>query len=369
MINIKAPEQYWNEPDILLKSGSLIAPYGKKALIIAGQKALKAASHTFLDSLDQAGITFTIAEFSGKVTEEEIEVYTATAAEQQADVIIGVGGGKVLDVSKAVGGKLRIPVVAVPTVAATCASWAAVSILYDDLGRSSGHILNERSPVLVLADTRVLASAPKRYLASGIGDAIVKWYETVVNLSDDPDGLDIRIATQTGKLALERLRVHALQAYDTAGSGRVTPALTETIDAVIALAGLAGTVQGLTARAAIAHAIHNSLTFIPQTGGTLHGEKVAFGLLTQAVLERRAEQEINELALWLHKLGLPITLAELGISQDPAVIAIQIAKGVRLREGAAKGLSFDVNESLLAQAIRQADQWGQRIIQKGYAKL
>lgn len=144
----------------MLKSGALIAPLGTRLLIIAVNKARNAVRPIFLESLEQAGVAYSIVEF----------------------------GGKVLDLSKAVGGKLGIPVVAVPTIAATCASWAAVSILYDDLGRFSGYIPNKRSPSLVLADTRVLATAPKRYLASGIGDTIVKWYETVVNLCDDPDG-------------------------------------------------------------------------------------------------------------------------------------------------------------------------------------
>ncbi|MEK8126528.1 iron-containing alcohol dehydrogenase family protein [Paenibacillus filicis] len=369
MISIKAPEQYWNEPDLLLKSGALIAPLGQRAFLIAGDKALNAVHPTLLESLDQAGIAYEIAPFGGKVTLPEIEEYTAKASVYQAEIIIGVGGGKVLDLTKAIGDKLRLPVVSVPTVAATCASWAAVSILYDDLGRSSGYQPNRRSPALVLADTRVLASAPKRYLASGIGDTIVKWYETVVNLSDDPDGLDIRIATQTAKLALERLRLHALQAYEAAGTGQVTHALTETIDSVIVLAGLAGTIQGSTSRAAIAHAIHNSLTFLPQTAGTLHGEKVAFGLLTQVVLESRAEEEIRELALWLHKLNLPITLEALGIFQDPASAALEIAKGVQLRDGATKSLSFEVSESLLAEAIQRADGWGRRIIEAGYAAI
>ncbi|MUG69992.1 iron-containing alcohol dehydrogenase family protein [Paenibacillus validus] len=368
MITVKAPEQYWNEPDLLFKSGSLIAPLGKTALIIAGKKALDTVRSIFLDSLDQSGIAYSILEFGGKVTTSEVEAYTVTALEKKADVVIGIGGGKALDLSKAVGGKLSLPVVAVPTVAATCASWAAVSVLYDDLGRSSGYLLNQRSPALVLADTRVLAAAPKRYLASGIGDTIVKWYETVVNSNDDPDGLDIRFATQTAKLALDRLHTHSLQAYETAGTGKVTPAFTETIDAVIVLAGLAGTLQGSTARAAIAHSIHNSLTFIPQTSGSLHGEKVAFGLLTQVVLEQRTEAEINQLAIWLHKLGLPLTLKELGIVQDPAIIAIEIARRFQLRENADKGLSFEVNESLLIQALQQADQWGRRIIQEAYTK-
>ncbi|OPH58979.1 hypothetical protein BC351_21825 [Paenibacillus ferrarius] len=370
MISFKAPERYWNESDILSKSGVLIAPLGRKALIIAGRNSLEAIqTSSFLTSLQASEIIYSIAVFSGKVTTTEIQTYSNIAAEKQVDVIIGIGGGKALDLSKAVGERLEVPVVAVPTIAATCASWAALSVLYDELGRSSSYLLLKRSPAIVLADLRILAAAPKRYLASGIGDTLVKWYETVVNHNEEPEGLDIRIATQTAKLALERLKTHALQAYEAAGTGVVTPAFKEAVDAVIVLAGLAGSTQGSTPRAGIAHAIHNSLTFIPETSGTLHGEKVAFGLLAQVVLEGRGEAEIQELAALLHQLGLPLTLKELGIVEDSEPIAIAIAKGVQLRKEAIQGLSFAVNEASLAQAILSADRWGQRIIKSAYVNL
>ncbi|OXM86765.1 iron-containing alcohol dehydrogenase family protein [Paenibacillus rigui] len=368
MITIKSPKKYWNEPGVLSKSGPLIAEIGRRALIIAGNKALEAVKPSFLISLEEAGLSYSIAPYGGKVTTEDIEQFAETATEYQADVIIGVGGGKVLDLSKAVGGRRSLPVVAVPTIAATCASWAAVTVVYDQQGRSSRYLLNDRSPELLFADTGVLASAPKRFLASGIGDTIVKWYEIGVNNNDAPDGLDVRLGTQIGKLALDRLRVHALDAYQAAGTGEVTPALQETVDAIIVLAGLAGTVQGTTARAGIAHSIHNSLTHIPETGTTLHGEKVAYGLLTQVILEGRPVEEIDELALWLHKLGLPITLKELGIEQDPAAVAADIARRVKLPEGSSQGLSFEVHEGAIALAIQKADEWGTRIIHEAYSK-
>ncbi|UKS28797.1 iron-containing alcohol dehydrogenase family protein [Paenibacillus sp. HWE-109] len=369
MISFKAPNQYWNESHILAKGGALIAPLGQKALIIAGKQALEAiSSSSFLLGLQESGITYSIALFSGKVTTTEIQTYRNIAADKEVDVIIGIGGGKSLDISKAVADHLGIPVVAVPTIAATCASWAALSVLYDELGRSSSYRLLKQSPSLVLADLQVLVAAPKRYLASGIGDTLVKWYETVVNHNEEPDGLDIRISIQIAKLALERLQIYAKSAYEAAGTGEVTPAFKEAVDAVIVLAGLAGSAQGNTPRAGIAHGIHNSLTFLPETKDTLHGEKVAFGLLTQVVLEKRAEDEIHRLASLLHQLQLPITLKELGIEQPSAEVAATIAQGVQLREEAISHLSFAVNETLLAQAIQTADQWGQRIAQENYVQ-
>ncbi|WP_164716396.1 iron-containing alcohol dehydrogenase family protein [Paenibacillus whitsoniae] len=366
MVAIKAPAQYFNEPGILAKSGELIAPYGKKALIITGHKALHTVRTQLLLSLQQAGVEYAISQFEGKVTTEEIATYTSEAIAHQAELLIGIGGGKALDITKVVGEKLRLPVVAVPTIAATCASWAALSVIYDDQGRSSGYLGLTSSPVLVLADTQILVEAPRRYLAAGIGDTIVKWYETVVNVNDEPEGLDIRISTQISKLALDRLHTYALQAIQTAGTGTITPAFKEAVDAVIVLAGLAGTVQGGTARAGIAHSLDSSLTHFPQTSGTLHGERVAFGLLTQTVLEKRPAEEIERLARLLISLKLPVTLKQLGFEDLPATVAPLIAAGVPLRVEAIRNLSFEVTPSLLHEAILQTDQLGLNILQGTY---
>ena len=43
-----------------------------------------------------------------------------------------------------------------------------------------------------------------------------------------------------------------------------------------------------------------------------HGEKVAFGTLTQLVLENVPEEELEDIILWCIEVGLPVTLAELG---------------------------------------------------------
>lgn len=368
MITVKAPNQYWNKPGILGQSAPRLAPLGKRALIIAGKTAWSAVSASLIGSLAEANIDFEIAEFGGYCTAEEIGDFAKLAEEKQADLLIGVGGGKALDLTKAVGDQLDLPVVTVPTVAATCAAWSALTVLYDAQGRSQGYLPLKNSPVLVLADTRVLASAPKRFLAAGIGDTWVKWYEVAVNIRDEADELDVQIGTQTAKLALEILQRHAPEAYETAGSGEVTRAFTETVDAIILLAGLVGSVHGPAARAAIAHSIHNSLTYVPETKGTLHGEKVAFSLLSQVVLEGRSDGEVHELAAQLRQFDLPVTLAALGIERDPALVAGEVARGVQLRTEPAARLAFAANAEALANAIQAADRAGRQAIQKTYAE-
>lgn len=92
----------------------------------------------------------------------------------------------------------------------------------------------------------------------------------------------------------------------------VTPALERVIEANTYLSGVGFESGGLAA----AHAIHNGLTAIPDAHHYYHGEKVAFGTLTQLVLENAPVEEIETAAALCHSVGLPITLAQLDIKQD-----------------------------------------------------
>lgn len=88
----------------------------------------------------------------------------------------------------------------------------------------------------------------------------------------------------------------------------VTPALERIIEANTYLSGVGFESGGLAA----AHAIHNGLTAIPDAHHYYHGEKVAFGTLTQLVLENAPHDEIETVAALCHSVGLPITLGATG---------------------------------------------------------
>lgn len=361
MFTIKAPEAYWNEPGVLARGGELIAPFAGRVWVLAGQTALVKAGGVFLESLAQSGVDYAVRTYGGYCTLEDIELLAAEALEAKAETIIGIGGGRILDTAKAVGDKRKLPVVTVPTVAATCAAWSALSVVYNRQGTHTGGLILEKSPKLVLADTRLLAEAPPRYIAAGIGDTLVKWYEASPNVENGPESIHARAGLLTSKLALDILEELSVDAYRTAGSGEVTDAFTEVANAVIFLAGQAGSWSGGRPRAAVAHAVNNSLTRHHETHVRLHGEKVAFGLIVQLFLEGYSQTKIGSLAHLLHALGLPLTLRELGLTGETAVKASEIAKGVVIHPEAASRLPFKVHAEALEKAILDTDSLGRRI--------
>ncbi len=360
MITIKTPERYIDRPAILKTAGEYVSPYGRHALVIGGKTALTAAGDSFLKSLKTAGIYYEVSEFDNYVTSEEIEKYYELSIRKDTDLIIGVGGGRVLDLSKAVGDKRDIPVITVPTIAATCAAWSALTIVYDKHGKFSGGMVLKKSPRLVLADTAILAEAPARYVAAGIGDTLVKWYEAMPTANPGYNDIASKVGLLSAKLALDILYQNSASALKSAEKREITPELTEVIDSIIFLAGLVGGVNGGNHRAAVAHSVHNSLTALNETHESLHGEKVAFGLIVQFVLENKSTRETDDLIKFQGSLGLPVTLGGLGIKSNIKAKAHEIAKEVNIKAEALEKLPFKVNSTSLESAILKADELGRQ---------
>lgn len=357
MIKIKAPNTYINEENILQHAGGYISKFGNYALILGGKTALKAVETDFFESLDNEKIKYEIEEFSGYCTFANIDKYAELSNRLGTNIVIGIGGGKVLDLVKAIGEKTNLPVVTVPTIAATCAAWSALSVIYNDRGEHTDYWLLEKSPKLILADTNIISKAPDRYLNAGIGDTIVKWYEAIPHLSDNSD-ITLRIGLQTAKLALNILEKYVDELDVKSEESYAKNQYKDVIDSIIILAGLVGSINGGKHRAAIGHAIHNALTYISDTKGTLHGEKVIFGLIVQFVLEGKSEEEIIKLINLLNKLELPVTLAQLGIKDNIDDKIKTIVNSVNFNSSELENLNFKVNKDLIGKAIIKVDELG-----------
>src|SRR5262249_1550058 len=113
----------------------------------------------------------------GECSLAEIERVKAAARQHQARVIVGAGGGKVLDTARAVAADLDLPGVNCPTVASSDAPCSPLSVLYTEGGGFQESRFYRKNPDLVLVDTQVIALGPPRLLVAGMGDALATWFE------------------------------------------------------------------------------------------------------------------------------------------------------------------------------------------------
>ena len=208
----------------------------------------------------------------------------------------------------------------VPTVASRDAPTSALSVVYDDDGAFLAYRFFGRNLDAVLVDTAIIARAPVRLLVARIGDGLSTFLEADTSSTT-------RKPTMAGGPPLLAARTLARLCYDTLladGTARqacergvVTPALDRVIEANTLLSGLGFESGGL----AGAHAIHNGLTVLHETHDYWHGEKVAFGVIALLVLEGRTQDLINEVVDFCLRVGLPVTLGDIGIDADADTLA------------------------------------------------
>jgi glycerol dehydrogenase len=328
------------------------------ALILSSSSPARLLGDVWATSLGEAGIHYNVEIFGGECSPGEVERVCKAAQAVGAAVIIGAGGGKVLDTSRAVAAELRLPAVNCPTVASSDAPCSALSVVYSAGGEFLEVRFYPRNPDLVLVDTALIAQAPSRLLVAGIGDALATWWEAKAvreaNTANQLGGKPTMAGTALAELCYELLLSNAAGAKAACDAGVVTPALENLVEANTLLSGLGFESGGLAA----AHSVHNGLTAIPETHKFMHGEKVAFGLVTQLVLENRPRDDLDQVLGLARAVGLPMTLAQVGIGSVSAdVVATIAAKSVAEGE-TIHHEPFSVDADTVGDAIIAADRIG-----------
>lgn len=327
-------------------------------LILAGKSAVRLLTQTWATTFADARMAYLVEPFGGECSHAEIERVSIAAREQKARVIVGAGGGKVLDAARAVAAGLNLPVVNCPTVASSDAPCSALSVIYTEEGVFQEYRFYRKNPDLVLADTYVIAQGPPRLLVAGMGDALATWFEakTCVDgrVKNMRGGASTRSALALARLCYDTLLEDGVEALRSVETRVVTPALERLVEANTLLSGLGFESSGLAA----AHAVHNGLTAAPPTHEFFHGEKVAYGTLVQLVLEGQPRSVVEQVLRFATSVGLPVTLAEVGLKELPREMLEQIAQRATAKGETIHNEPFEVKPDMVADAILAADALG-----------
>jgi glycerol dehydrogenase len=327
-------------------------------LILASKSASALLSEAWARSLADAGFAYQAVPFAGECSVAEIERVKAEARQHQAKVIVGAGGGKVIDTARAVAADVNLSVVSCPTVASSDAPCSALSIVYTDDGVFREIRLFRRNPDLVLVDTQVIAQSPARLLVSGMGDALSTWFEAKTcvegRVRNMRGGASTRSALALAQLCYHTLLEDGADALAALRTKSVTAGLERLVEANTLLSGLGFESSGLAA----AHAVHNGLTAVPETRPYLHGEKVAFGVLVQLVLEGQPHSIMEEVLRFSTSVGLPVTLSDIGLERMTPDMLNRIATRSTAEGETIHNEPFEVHPEMVADAIRAADAMG-----------
>ncbi|MFS2224310.1 iron-containing alcohol dehydrogenase family protein [Pantoea sp. B65] len=354
MLAIKSPHSYLQQPGLAGRVGEYIAPLATRIAIISSPQAWRAVNPQLEASLQAHHIEYHVDFLAAECSAEAIAEHQARVQQYGASLVLGIGGGRVLDTAKAVANNLdQVALVTLPTLAATCAAWSPVSIIYNAQGGQQHSVDLVRMPVMVLVDSEVIAHSDVRYLKAGIVDALAKWYEFIPYQQKNADSLAMNLKVQAARMAVDTFEQYGAEAVGDNQQQKVTPALIKVIDANIALAGMANSMRDETPAPGVAHAIHNRLTHQPELHHWLHGEKVGFCLLVQSLLESGNGQPDARLLALLRQYDAPLTLSPL--RGDRAATFAAIAREVKFSAANAARLPFSLAASAIEQALLATD--------------
>jgi len=355
-----APGRYVQGPGAVNEIGEHAARLGSKALLTGGKTALSTCGKAIEASLQAGGVGCHQEPFGGECSDAEIQRLIVTARTKGANVIISAGGGKAIDTGKAVAFEMKIPVIIVPTIAATDAPCSALSVVYTEEGVFERYLVLPKNPDCVLVDTRIIAQAPVGYLVSGMGDALATFWEAdTCAKSCKPNVLTgasppTLSAVTLARLCYDTLLEHGFAAKLAVEKQVVTPSVEAIVEANTLLSGLGFESGGL----AGAHSVHNGFTVLEASHGKLHGQKVAFGTLTQLVMEGRSSSDFQEVVEFCLSVGLPVCLEDIGLVDPTREDIRRVAEATTAVGETIHATWFPVTADKVEAAIWAADALG-----------
>lgn len=305
------PGKYIQGAGALNELPFLIKLFGSLGLIIASPTAqMKILPES---GMDLYAHSLLVERFAGECCEKELSRLAAIIRERNVDVLVGMGGGKAIDIAKIAADRANIPVIVVPTIASTDAPCSGCAVSYSEQGVFESVYYQKTNPAVVLVDTEIIAKAPVRFLVAGMGDALATWFEAKscsnTQSENECGGLSTLTGLNLAKLCYDTLLQYGSTAKIAAEQHIITPALEHIIEANILLSGIGFESGGL----ASAHSIHNGLTALEETHAYYHGEKVAFGVLAGLQLTDAPPEESAVVFSFCEEIGLPTTLADIGL--------------------------------------------------------
>lgn len=354
---MRAPLKYVQGENCLGDFAKESEDLGKRYLFICSNSGYKGCKDKIEKGFEGTDAYRRYEVFSGISSIGEIERMRAIVRDDQIEVVVGIGGGSAIDTAKATAFYEKKPVAIIATVCATDAPCTGLSVIYNDDHTFNSYLFYPRNPEFVMVDTDIIANAPVRFLVSGMGDALGTYFEARVCAANDAPSLENGGVTRSSmalcELCYKTLKEYGLQAKLSCERKMNTPALGAIVEANTYLSGVGADNGGL----AVAHSVYNGLTVLDELTA-MHGECVAFGTITQLVLEAAPKAEIEEVMNFCHEVGLPTTLAELGI-KDPASIMPAAEKACAPGESI-HNMPGDVTPVQLYNAMLTADALGHK---------
>ena len=288
----------------------------KKVSLVSGNNVKKIVQSKIESSLSASKIQMVwhLAETNDKRSIQQIE---KNVGKSKSELIVGVGGGRSVDIAKIIGFNLDLPFVSIPT----SASHDGIASPFVSIKGNKPHSLVATAPLGVFVDVDIIKKAPKKLLASGCGDLIAKI--TAVRdwqLGRDKTGeyygrYSADLALMSAKILMEHSSRFSKKGLD----------VREVVEALIS-AGVASCIAGSSRPCSGAEHLFSHAVDKLEPGIGLHGEKCGIGAIMIAKLQG---QDWRKIVKTLKSVGAPTTAKEIGLKSEVLAKALTIAQSLR----------------------------------------
>ena len=315
--------RYVQEPGALAGLGGEIVRLGSTPLVVGGPTALSLTREAAEASIAAVCKKYEFVTHPGTCNDERAQALAAYAKAQGFDVIVGIGGGVMMDFAKLIAFYAKLPVVNVPTSSATCAAYTPMSVCYTPEGRTVGTRHYDYEVNAVLVDTAILVHQPVRLLLAGVFDALAKFVEINQRYdaaASNPLGLDwAYLLAKQSYAALTELTEPCIADM---AAGRVSDTVEQVAFTAIAVTGIISGIARGSNQCALAHKFYENtrVLFHESAKPCLHGEIVGVGLLLQNHYNGTPEEN-DALRALMAKYAMPASITAVGVAKSEAALA------------------------------------------------
>ena len=281
-----------------------------EALVVSGYHTFDVAGKLTVEALEKSDFGVEVVKVKDASMESVEKVQERIA---NASVVLGVGGGKIIDVAKLASTNAHNYFISVPTTASHDGIASPMASIKNDIGSVSK---SANSPMAVVADTGIINDSPFRLIASGCADIVsnytaIKDWKLAYRLRNEPYSESAAaLSEMTAKLIIkssdsikERIVVKSLFSSGMA----------------ISIAGSSRPASGSE------HLFSHALDRVAKKHA-LHGEQCGVGTIMMMHLHGGDWRSIQNI---LKTIGAPTTAAELGVDDDEIIEALTIAHTIR----------------------------------------
>ena len=339
--------------DAFTKIYEVVSPYGNKVCLLYGEKAFAASKDKLLPNLEKLEIVH--QEVYGKeASYANIDRISANEEVKKADVLIGVGGGKCLDVTKMVGDRLGKPVFTIASIASTCAAVTKIAILHNEDGSFKEIYRLKQAPVHCFIDPQIIVNAPSEYFWAGMGDTMAKHVECVFSAKNDVLDFESEYGRTVSVLCYEPILEKGVKAYEDVKHHKVSEEVEDVIKSIIIATGSVSLSVDPAYNSAVAHALYYGMTVREwMERKHLHGEIVSYGTLIQLLVDHQYE-ELRRVYDFNKAVSLPVCLKDLDLEQSDPLDDILDAAVINPE---LEHVPYPVTKKMLREAIDELEDY------------